>query len=150
MAANGAICLTFTTDPVILTTAVLCARLPDQAEMFLPGVRHRTLTHHLYFWGGLTLFLFLAPRLNLLPGVDPVVVKVLLGLFAGGLLHVAMDMFSKSGIPLYPGKVWGARVYTTGSYSEYLFLALILVFCGLGFVFANPSQIDMIRAHLGF
>lgn len=139
LAANGVICLALTTDPVIAAATVVCARLPDQAEKFLPGVKHRTLTHHLYFWAGLTCFFFLVPFDNLMTGMDPSLVKVFFGIFAGGFLHVVMDMFSKSGVPLYPGKVWGARVYTTGSYSEYLFLGVVILACLGVFLFRNPS-----------
>lgn len=150
LASNGAVCLAMALDPVVATATILCARLPDQAEKFLPGVKHRTVTHHLYFWAGMTCFFLFAPIDSLVSGVDPFVSKVALGIFAGGLIHVIMDMFSKSGVPLYPGKVWGARVYTTGSYSEYLFLGLFILICGGAFLFSQPAYFYSFLQSLGF
>lgn len=149
LAANGAICLAAGADPVVATIAILCARVPDQAEAFLPGVKHRTLTHHLYFWAGMCAFFFLFPTQVFLPGVDAAFGKVLLGFFLGGMLHVVMDMFSKSGVPIYPGRVWGARIYTTGSYSEYLFLSFLLLSCGGIFFALNPSYLYYFKESLG-
>jgi hypothetical protein len=141
LAANGAVCLAVGADPVFIAGAVICAKLPDQAEFFMPWVKHRTVTHHLYFWLGATAFFLFFPVSDAVSGVDPAVGMLLAGGFFGGLWHVTMDMFSKSGIPLYPGKVWGARVYTTGKYSEYLFLGVFILICGVALMIRNPQQI---------
>jgi membrane-bound metal-dependent hydrolase YbcI (DUF457 family) len=150
MAANGAMILCFSTDPVLAAVTIACARLPDQAEKFLPGVRHRTVTHHLYFWVSMTAFSLLFPWKNTFPEAEPWIFSMLVGIFLGGALHVIMDMFSKSGIPLFPGKVWGAKVYTTGSYSEYLFLGGIILLCGGAFFLRYPQYFEPLRAYLGF
>ncbi len=150
IAANGFILFSLSADPVLAASTVICARLPDQAEKFLPGVRHRTLTHHLYFWVSMTLFSGFFPWARVFPQTETWVFQGITGIFLGGALHVLMDMFSKSGVPIFPGKVWGARFYTTGSYSEYLFLAGLMLVCGVAFLIKNPSYVDIIRSGLGF
>ncbi len=150
IAANGVILFSLSADPVLAASSIICARLPDQAERFMPWVRHRTLTHHLYFWASMTAFSAFFPWGNIFAQAEPWVFSGITGVFLGGTLHVLMDMFSKSGVPLFPGKVWGARVYTTGSYSEYLFLAGLMLVCGAIFLVKNPSYLDIIRTKLGF
>lgn len=141
IAANGAIFFALSADPIIGTGVIIAARLPDQAEKFMPWVRHRTLTHHLYFWTTMALFFFLFPLGDIFPRVDPLIFHFAAGVFTGGALHVFMDMFSKSGVPIFPGKTWGARWYTTGSYSEYLFLGGLLLACAAVFLVRNPGYL---------
>lgn len=128
MAANGFIVLAATVDPTLITTAVLAARIPDQMEKLLPWVRHRTATHIFAGWVMGAVGAFFAWRHG--GGfVSPVVSEVIFGLFLGGALHVLMDMFSMSGVPIVPRYVYGFRFYKTGGGSEYLFLSGVLVVC---------------------
>lgn len=150
LAANGAICFALLADPVMGSAAILSSKVPDQAEKFMPWVRHRTVTHHLYFWGAMAALFYFVPLTGIFPGADPRWGSFLCGIFLGGFLHVVMDMFSKSGVPIVPGKTWGARFYTTGRYSEYLFLGAVLLICSGAFAVRHPEILPLVKTGLGF
>lgn len=105
-------------SPTVTAGALVAARFPDVIEAFLPGVKHRGLSHVLLFWIASSVFLFGLPEF-----------RFLFGLFLGALLHVLMDGCSAHGVPII-SSAWRfrLRLYKTGRSSEYIFALLI---CGL-------------------
>ncbi len=122
MAANAFIGLAAGLGPVSLAGAVMAARLPDQLEFFMPWVKHRTVTHYAFVWGVGALLLAVVPSSLWCPGCPPWGGELAFGVLFGGFLHILMDMFSKSGIPVWPDNILAGKVYRTGDASEYLFL----------------------------
>lgn len=129
MAANAFIGLAAGLGPISLGGVVVAARLPDQLEIFMPWVKHRTVTHYAFIWGFFSLALVLVPVSLWCPGCSPWGSDLAFGVAFGGFLHVFMDMFSKSGIPVWPGNILAAKVYRTGETSEYLFLGGVCLAC---------------------
>ena len=122
-----------------LAAAFMGATLPDIIDQsisrFAPGKRlrqkvfnriHRGHSH----WFGWWLAIFLITLGLPMPGI---VRDLLAGLALGALSHVALDMLTPRGVPFLP---FGAPcnvaipLCSTGKWSEYVFLGLIL-FCGL-------------------
>jgi membrane-bound metal-dependent hydrolase YbcI (DUF457 family) len=139
MAANAFIGLALGLDPGALGGAVVAARLPDQLEFFMPWVKHRTVTHYAFIWGLGALILAAVPAAIWCPGCPPWGGGVAFGVVFGGFLHVLMDMFSKSGIPVWPGNILAAKAYRTGAGSEYLFLGAVCLLCSVAVWFRNPE-----------
>lgn len=139
MAANAFIGLAAGLDPAALGGVVVAARLPDQLELFMPWVKHRTVTHYAFIWGIGSLLLAIVPSGLWCPGCAPWASGLAFGVVFGGFLHVLMDMFSKSGIPVWPGNVLAGRAYRTGKASEYIFLGAVCLLCAGGVWLRNPE-----------
>lgn len=148
MAANAFIGLAAGLDPAALGGAVVAARLPDQLELFMPWVKHRTVTHYAFIWGLLAMLLAVVPAGLWCPGCPPWGGGLAFGVVFGGFLHVLMDMFSKSGIPVWPGNVLAGRVYRTGAVSEYLFLGAVCLICSVGIGLKNPEIFEQAAGFL--
>lgn len=108
------------------STSILGSTAPDWTEDLFGIHEHRGITHYLVIWFILFLF-FLTLRLEnlFLPYSE-----YLLGFVYGGLTHLFLDSLTKSGIPLGFSKI-RVRIgglITTGKPSEWIFLALILIF----------------------
>jgi membrane-bound metal-dependent hydrolase YbcI (DUF457 family) len=94
----------------------LAAQVPDSVEIvvgFGPGgerrslLAHRTLSHSPWPWVAVVVFgLLLAPAVT--PWGAVAIGKVVAGVGAGALVHLALDLFSPTGIPV--GNPFGARV----------------------------------------
>lgn len=139
MAANAFIGLAAGLDPGALGGAVVAARLPDQLELFMPWVKHRTVTHYAFVWGIGSLLLAVVPASLWCPGCPLWGSGIAFGVFFGGFLHVLMDMFSKSGIPVWPGNILAGKAYRTGAASEYLFLGAVCFVCACAVGVRNPE-----------
>lgn len=120
-------------DPVVTIAAIVAAKLPDQLERFIPGVKHRGLTHIAIFWILATATLFFIYHAGQTAQVKLtreqfITTSVFLGIALGGLLHIAMDFMSISGVPLFhSNKMYALKIYRTGGMSEYLVLCVIFV-----------------------
>lgn len=115
---------------------ILGARGPDRLE--IPSfnrrtkirrsvIPHRTLTHWPPFWLGITLLIWLIWHQSADFFIF-VVTSVELGFCAAGWLHLAMDIMTPSGIPLFTP--FGARtslnLYKSGHAGEWLCVGLFL------------------------
>ena len=143
-------------NPFICAAAICAAKLPDQMESFIPGVKHRGPTHVLIFWFfaaavlGSGLFIPGVPALSL-GGMDVEFHSILFGIALGGLLHVCLDYLSVSGIPVFPGKSRphaAARWYKTGHFSEYLVLGLIILLSAVVLFVSDEAAIERVRKYL--
>jgi membrane-bound metal-dependent hydrolase YbcI (DUF457 family) len=138
-------------SPPLAFLAAFCAKLPDQMEHFLPGVKHRGITHVFVLWAipvAILVAALLVPALNQFFTWDPnrIYRFVLLGLFAGGLLHVLADFLSISGIPFLPGRDgFGLKWYKTGTFSEFGILSMICLACIASIVLRDHKTIDYLR-----
>ncbi len=125
-----------------LAAAALGGILPDLIDQRIAGCFrsrqkafnsiHRGFTH----WPGLWLGLLVC-ALALIPSrFSTLICPVAIGLAAGGLSHVILDMLTPQGVPLLPftrkGRV-SLRLCRTGGPGEWLFLAAMLA--GLAFWF---------------
>lgn len=136
--ANGTIAFTSLGEALILGFAGLFAvgvmagaSAPDWLEgvFFIEGKRvsiipHRTLTHWLPVW---LLALYFVYTLSLPWYVQ----AVAFGFIASAILHITMDAFSKSGVPLLlPLRRMSVRIpmYTTGGASEVIWSAVVVAF----------------------
>jgi membrane-bound metal-dependent hydrolase YbcI (DUF457 family) len=129
-AVTAAIVYTATGNPVLTAAATAGSVLPDRIEFILPWLKHRGNSHTLILWALLTLNLAAVASLHQNPVWIP-----LAGLALGGLLHVLEDMCSVTGVPLWP-LIPGlpkaqvrVPIYKTGTISEFLTTAIILVIC---------------------
>jgi membrane-bound metal-dependent hydrolase YbcI (DUF457 family) len=139
MAANAFIGLAAGLSPASLGGVVVAARLPDQLEIFTPWAAHRTVTHYAFVWGALSLGLAIVPSQFWCPGCPSWVSEMAFGVVFGGFLHILMDMFSKSGIPVWPGNILAGKIYRTGGVSEYLFLGGVGLVCVLLVAWRQPG-----------
>jgi len=139
MAANAFIGLAAGLGPFSLGGVVVAARLPDQLEILTPWAAHRTITHYAFVWGVLSVGFAAVPSYLWCPGCPSWVSEAVFGVAFGGFLHVLMDMFSKSGIPVWPGNVLAGKLYRTGSASEYLFLGAVCLICALVVAWSRPE-----------
>ena len=130
-------------SPELSIAAAFCAKLPDQLELFLPGVPHRSVTHIMIFWFAASIIFgagMLYPSTPLFSWEGgPDVRFILFGVATGGLFHVIADFFSISGVPvLLPGKGIGLKWYTTGTQIE-LAMLLLIVAVSIG-IFAAKTR----------
>lgn len=84
--------------------ALACARLPDQLEV--GRIDHRKLTHYLVTAAVVIAGAWMAAD-ALAPGSAVLVAQ---GVACGFLMHLAMDMCTRSGVPLF-GPVWRGDVH---------------------------------------
>jgi inner membrane protein len=131
LAVGGYIALAVPHGALVGIAAALAGGLPDSLEGvvgFGPvGERrslipHRTLTHSPWGWLAVLALGLLLPAL-VTPWGPIAVGKGVAGLAIGALLHLALDLFSPTGIPL--GHPFGARVslgpYRTGRGNRFLY-----------------------------
>ena len=113
-----------------LVTA-LAGRIPDTIEGvtgFGPDgercslIPHRTLSHSPWSWGAILVLGLLLPKIPTPFGAVGVG-QILAGIGAGAVLHLALDLFSPTGIPL--GNPFGTRTsfgpYLSGGRHPYLY-----------------------------
>lgn len=112
---------------VAATAAMVGSVLPDILE--LGGmVKHRTVTHYMWFWAAGCLFFWYRLRGQ---NVSSLAVYVTFFVVSGGLLHVCQDALSIGGVPVYTpyGIKAGLGVYRTDTIGEeFTTLGLVLVF----------------------
>lgn len=104
--------------------AIAGSTAPDWFEDMFGIHEHRGITHYLTLWFAVFIF-FLVLTLEKVPYAD-----IGLSFCYGGLTHLFLDSLTKAGIPLGIGKqrIRIGGLITTGKPSEWVFLALILVF----------------------
>lgn len=110
---------------------VLAGRIPDTIEGvtgFGPGgerrslLPHRTLSHSPWAWLGLLILGLLLPRVP--SPIGPLAIgQIIAGIGVGAVLHLVLDLFSPTGIPL--GNPFGTRTsfgpYLSGGRHPYLY-----------------------------
>ena len=131
IALTGTIAYAVTADPLLTAAAAVGAVLPDKIEGAPGSVgwctwrsRHRGWSHwpmlYLALIGGLaharTYFFY-----------DTAFFAVLTWLLIGALLHIAEDAVCGKVPFLYPTQKIGIRLFTVGSFREYLFVLVCIV-----------------------
>lgn len=103
--------------------AMLGSTAPDWTEDLFGINEHRGITHYLVIW-------FFALMLSFMLFLSHVPYSLeLLSFTYGGMTHLFLDALTKSGIPLYgKQRIRIGGLITTGRLSEWLFLALLIVF----------------------
>jgi inner membrane protein len=131
VAVGGYIALAVPHCALLGLVTALAGRIPDTIEGvtgFGPNgerrslIPHRTLSHSPWTWAALLVIGLLLPKVP--TSVGPIAVgHVLSGIGAGAVLHLALDLFSPTGIPL--GNPFGARTsfgpYLSGGRHPYLY-----------------------------
>lgn len=136
IAVTGTIAYAVTTDPMLTAAAAVGAVLPDKIEGTPGSVgwstwrsRHRGWSHwpmlYLALIGGLA-------QARAYFFYDAAFFSVLTWLFIGALLHIAEDAVCGKVPLLYPTQKVGIRLFTVGSFREYLFagFCIIVVYAG--------------------
>ena len=113
------------------TLAMFGSVLPDVLELRRNGqvdglIRHRTITHYPPLWLGVGFLLWLFYRSG---GYSSWSLYAGIFFVAGGLMHLAEDALSKSGIPFSKpyGKAHGAGLYIVNTVGEELTAACLLL-----------------------
>ena len=136
IAVTGTIAYAVTTDPMLTAAAAVGAVLPDKIEG-TPGTvgwntwrsRHRGWSHwpvlYLALIGGLA-------QARAYFFYDAAFFSVLTWLFIGALLHIAEDAVCGKVPGIFPMQKIGIRLFTVGSFCEYLFagFCIIVVYAG--------------------
>ena len=136
IAVTGTIVYAVTTDPLLTAAAAVGAVLPDKAEGSPGSVgwstwrsRHRGWSHwpvlYLALIGGLA-------QARAYFFYDAAFFSVLTWLFIGALLHIAEDAVCGKVPGIFPMQKIGIRLFTVGSFREYLFASfcIIVVYAG--------------------
>ena len=136
IAVTGTIVYAVTTDPLLTATAAVGAVLPDKVEGSPGSVgwstwrsRHRGWSHwpvlYLALIGGLA-------QARAYFFYDAAFFSVLTWLFIGALLHIAEDAVCGKVPGIFPTQKIGIRLFTVGSFREYLFagFCIIIVYAG--------------------
>jgi hypothetical protein len=131
LAVGGYIVLAVPHGALLGIVTALAGRLLDTIEGvtgFGPAgerrslIPHRTLSHSPWLWAALIVLGLLLPKIT--TPVGPVAIgQVVAGIGAGAVLHLVLDMFSPTGIPL--GHPYGRRTslgpYRSGGRHPYLY-----------------------------
>ena len=136
IAVTGTIVYAVTTDPLLTAAAAVGAVLPDKVEGSPGSVgwstwrsRHRGWSHwpvlYLALIGGLA-------QARAYFFYDAAFFSVLTWLFIGALLHIAEDAICGKVPGIFPMQKIGIRLFTVGSFREYLFagFCIIVVYAG--------------------
>ncbi|ANR70230.1 hydrolase [Selenomonas sp. oral taxon 126] len=136
IAVTGTIVYAVTTDPLLTAAAAVGAVLPDKVEGSPGSVgwntwrsRHRGWSHwpvlYLALIGGLA-------QARAYFFYDAAFFSVLTWLFIGALLHIAEDAVCGKVPGIFPMQKIGIRLFTVGSFREYLFagFCIIVVYAG--------------------
>ena len=136
IAVTGTIAYAVTTDPLLTAAAAVGAVLPDKIEGSPGSVgwstwrsRHRGWSHwpvlYLALIGGLA-------QARAYFFYDAAFFSVLTWLFIGALLHIAEDAVCGKVPGIFPMQKIGIRLFTVGSFREYLFagFCIIIVYAG--------------------
>ena len=136
IAVTGTIVYAVTTDPLLTAAAAVGAVLPDKVEGSPGSVgwstwrsRHRGWSHwpvlYLALIGGLA-------QARAYFFYDAAFFSVLTWLFIGALLHIAEDAVCGKVPGIFPMQKIGIRLFTVGSFREYLFagFCIIIVYAG--------------------
>lgn len=136
IAVTGTIAYAVTTDPLLTAAAAVGAVLPDKMEGSPGSVgwstwrsRHRGWSHwpvlYLALIGGLA-------QARAYFFYDAAFFSVLTWLFVGALLHIAEDAVCGKVPGIFPTQKIGIRLFTVGSFREYLFagFCIIIVYAG--------------------
>ena len=131
VAVGGYIALALPHGALLGLVTALAGRIPDTIEGvtgFGPNgerrslIPHRTLSHSPWSWALLLVLGMLLPKVATPLGAIAVG-RVIAGIGAGAVLHLALDLFSPTGIPL--GNPFGARTsfgpYLSGGRHRYLY-----------------------------
>lgn len=140
IALTGTVAYAVTNDPLCTAAAAVGTVLPDQIEGTPGSVgwstwrsRHRGWSHwpmlYLALIGGLT-------QAHTYFFYDETFFAILTWLFGGALLHIAEDAVCGKVPLLYPTQKIGIRLFTVGSFREYLFVivCIIVVYAGQYFL----------------
>lgn len=140
-AVTAAITYAVTKDPVFTGIASIGAVLPDRIEFILPWLKHRGNSHSLALWIVLNALIAAANVISNQLGPSGQELSELtyyaFALGIGGILHILEDMFSVSGIPLFPtfySPTQGPQtlkipLYKTGTISEFVVAGTIVAIC---------------------
>lgn len=136
IAVTGTIVYAVTTDPLLTAAAAVGAVLPDKVEGSPGSVgwstwrsRHRGWSHwpvlYLALIGGLA-------QARAYFFYDAAFFSVLTWLFIGALLHIAEDAICGKVPGIFPMQKIGIRLFTVGSFREYLFagFCIIVIYAG--------------------
>lgn len=136
IAVTGTIAYAVTADPLLTAAAAVGAVLPDKVEGSPGSVgwntwrnRHRGWSHwpvlYLALIGGLA-------QARAYFFYDAAFFSVLTWLFVGALLHIAEDAVCGKVPGIFPMQKIGIRLFTVGSFREYLFagFCIIVVYAG--------------------
>ena len=136
IAVTGTIAYAVTADPLLTAAAAVGAVLPDKVEGSPGSVgwntwrsRHRGWSHwpvlYLALIGGLA-------QARAYFFYDAAFFSVLTWLFVGALLHIAEDAVCGKVPGITPTQKIGIRLFTVGSFREYLFagFCIIVVYAG--------------------
>jgi membrane-bound metal-dependent hydrolase YbcI (DUF457 family) len=103
--------------------AMLGSTAPDWTEDLFGINEHRGVTHYLVIW----FFALMISFMLFLSHADYSL--ELLSFTYGGMTHLFLDALTKTGVPLYKGqRIRIGGLITTGKLSEWIFLALLIVF----------------------
>jgi len=136
IAVTGTIAYAVTTDPLLTAAAAVGAVLPDKIEGTPGSVgwstwrsRHRGWSHWLVLYLALIGGLVQARAYFF---YDAAFFSVLTWLFVGALLHIAEDAVCGKVPGIFPMQKIGIRLFTVGSFREYLFagFCIIVVYAG--------------------
>lgn len=108
-------------------------------------IPHRTLTHWLPVWLAAFYLVFTA-------SLDWYVLALVNGFIASSVLHITMDAFSKSGVPLLlPMRRFSVKIplYTTGGISEIIWSVAVLAFFLMTLVHVDKAS-HYIRSFFSF
>ena len=140
IAVTGTIAYAVTADPLLTAAAAVGAVLPDKIEGTPGSVggstwrsRHRGWSHwpvlYLALIGGLA-------QARAYFFYDAAFFSVLTWLFIGALLHIAEDAVCGKVPGIFPMQKIGIRLFTVGSFREYLFagFCIIIVYAANSFL----------------
>ncbi|MFA5183174.1 MAG: metal-dependent hydrolase [Syntrophales bacterium] len=113
--------------------------LPDAIE-FGPGKyifrKHRGISHNPLFWLGILVISCLCSYLPLIQQTEDFLGKwngfstmCVLIPATGAFFHLAEDAMSKSGIPIWKGKMIAVPLYKTGTVGEFMVVLAIFILC---------------------
>lgn len=121
--------------PALVPVAILGGTAPDWLEWVLSKmgrkVKHRTVTHVVFYWACGLAFFLLAWDFR----------HIGAAFFYGGLTHVLADAMTIMGVPLWPNSdrrtnLFGGR-FRTGQSGEYIFSGIL---AGVCFIFASQMH----------
>ena len=131
IALTGTIAYAVTADPLLTAAAGVGAVLPDKVEGTPQSVGWRTWRSRHRGWSHWPmLYLALIGGLTQVPHqvfYDAVFFSVLTWLFLGALLHIAEDAVCGKVPLLFPTQKAGIRLFTVGSFREYLFVLVCII-----------------------
>lgn len=136
IALTGMIAHAVTADPLAAAAAAVGAVIPDKIEGTPERIgwsawrsRHRGWSHwpmlYLALIGGLM-------RAEKYFFYDEVFFHILIWLFIGAILHIAEDAVCGKVPGILPTQKIGVRLFTVGSFREYIFVLVCIVFIYVG------------------